>query len=420
MSNPFQTASAEGQGLAWVYSLGDGKNSPKNNEGWFVLTRAPGNPETSSCQLLNPVEPTGKVLKLEFDYISWGGNGADGLSLYLFDAAAANAGTNGFWGNGLGYFNLVGAYVGIGLDEYGGFLHRIGTLSTVEPLAPHSVSIRGSQERKYELVGNFPLKTPLCYNAPEYTTRQQVIDAGGLKHVVAEFTPKKAAPGYTIKFSINGELVIEGADYPYPAPASMKVGLSASTGYLTGNHEFRNLQFQMTAPVETEQPPVSLVRNIPAYISTTSKLFAYPQLNDGDLVHQGWDGSGKWGDQLTGPLLYGLDLTGTPCQDSDGPCGAPPGKGAVDMNTVVVYSRQDDGARVVPSDSTVFTQHGAINFRIEAQKDGSNEWIVLARVTGNNLVKRTVTFETQRFSRFQVIVEQAASSGPSIVEIEAF
>jgi len=72
-----------------------------------------------------------------------GGDGADGISFYLMDASALNTSTitgtangdgNGIgsWGGSLGYtcsnanppYNgLVGAYLGLGIDEYGNFLN---------------------------------------------------------------------------------------------------------------------------------------------------------------------------------------------------------------------------------------------------------------------------------------------------------
>ena len=164
-----------------------------------------------------------------------------------------------------------------------------------------------------------------------------------------------------------------------------------------------------------------LLKNVPSYIMTTRNLIYYcPQLNDGDAVHAGWDGSGSWGKELTGPLAYAIDLSGGGCVDSNGPCAAPAGTGGVEMNTIMVFSRQDDGTQKEPSDTTTFTQHGPINFDVIAQPDGTTDWVVIGRVYGNNLVRRVFSFPAARYSQVQARVDLAASDGPSIVQLEAY
>lgn len=65
-------------------------------------------------------------IKAEFEYFSYGGNGADGLVAFLFDAETPVFNTGGFGGS-LGYAQrgnqagLSRAYLGIGFDEYGNF-----------------------------------------------------------------------------------------------------------------------------------------------------------------------------------------------------------------------------------------------------------------------------------------------------------
>lgn len=77
-------------------------------------------------------------IKIEFEYGMYGGTGADGISVFLFDASVASpmVGSNG---GGLGYgYNrahntfaanrqtgLSGAYLGIGLDAYGNFKRQV-------------------------------------------------------------------------------------------------------------------------------------------------------------------------------------------------------------------------------------------------------------------------------------------------------
>ena len=58
-------------------------------------------------------------LVMKFNYVSWGGNGADGIGLFLYDATQNMSGAED--GGGLGYCRGAGGYLGIGLDEYGNF-----------------------------------------------------------------------------------------------------------------------------------------------------------------------------------------------------------------------------------------------------------------------------------------------------------
>ncbi|MBB4034747.1 hypothetical protein GGR21_000634 [Dysgonomonas hofstadii] len=76
-------------------------------------------------------------IRIEFEYVMYSGNGADGMSVFLFDASVAIP-TIGAAGCGLGYaYNrannnysasratgLSGAYLGIALDSYGNFKQR--------------------------------------------------------------------------------------------------------------------------------------------------------------------------------------------------------------------------------------------------------------------------------------------------------
>ena len=78
-------------------------------------------------------------IRLEFEYGMYGGNGADGISVFLFDAAVTNP-QIGTKGDGLAYnYNrandrhpasarepgLTGAYLGIGLDAFGNYKNRV-------------------------------------------------------------------------------------------------------------------------------------------------------------------------------------------------------------------------------------------------------------------------------------------------------
>ena len=89
------------------------------------------------------------------------------------------------------------------------------------------------------------------------------------------------------------------------------------------------------------------------------------------------------------------------------------------MNTIVMYCRQDDAGQQEPTDTTTFTQHGAIDFKVFVQDEHRNIFEV-AEVAGNNLVRRTFSVSTAYYEAAWIEVAHAASKGASIVEIQGF
>jgi len=102
-------------------------------------------------------------VKASFEYFTYGGTGADGFSVFLFDALTEQFEPGGFGGS-LGYApstlsrssGLSGAYIGIGFDEWGNFGNTTeGKLSgfdgnIVTFRYPNSVVIRGPRTANYE------------------------------------------------------------------------------------------------------------------------------------------------------------------------------------------------------------------------------------------------------------------------------
>jgi len=383
---------------------------------WISLTRADQIYTGANLQSKR-VFSKNETIKVEFDYISWGGVnvGADGLAISLFDASAPNAGANGFHSSALGYCRMEGAYMGIGLDEYGNFSSSCENAVWDGLTVRNSVTIRGGQASNWGHVKNFPVQESLDCEGARCKTRQEAIAAKSVKHVVALLTPKSSG-GYAVELSINGTKVIDKFDYAISAPDLLKVSISASNGGFSNHHEIRRLQANADGP--------NLAEGIPAYIAG-STVVNYPILNDGDRVHKGWNGVGKWtgvaGVIDYGAVAYGLDYSGADCLDVFGACATPPSKGLATANTITVYARQDDGTETEPTDSTTFTQHGPVDMRLDIYNMATGDWDTVQRISNNNLVKRTFTFPTRSLKHVLVAVEKAAgTTGPSIVEMEAF
>lgn len=206
-----------------------------------------------------------------------------------------------------------------------------------------------------------------------------------------------------------------------------------------------------TPTVEAEQ---NLAQSAPAYTltwgeSTGSGFMFYPGLSDGIRAHANSAADAeKWGPELGFPIqMHVVDLGGGACVDKFGTCAATAGKGTADMNTVVVYSMQDAASTQEPSDTSVFTERGAVDFTVYGyvgSEAGVSEddalmhperWEVIGEVKDNNLVKRTLSFPTKKYAKINVEVSKTAGQTnrnfygyevvdpqkePAIVEIQAF
>jgi uncharacterized repeat protein (TIGR01451 family) len=94
-----------------------------DGEGWLRLTT---NANTQSARALLAAQfPLSQGFDLIFTYATYGTtpatSAADGIAVFLVDASVPGAGTGGGTGGTLGYHNVAGGVLGIGLDEYGNF-----------------------------------------------------------------------------------------------------------------------------------------------------------------------------------------------------------------------------------------------------------------------------------------------------------
>jgi Bacterial Ig-like domain (group 3)/F5/8 type C domain len=93
--------------------------------------------------------------------------------------------------------------------------------------------------------------------------------------------------------------------------------------------------------------------------------------------------------------------------------------GAKIIDHVVAYSVQDNYLNPVePSDTMTFSLYGLVDFTVQGW-DGAN-WVTLGTVTGNNLVKRTVSFAPYATDRIRINVTNALNSWSRVTEVEAW
>lgn len=173
------------------------------------------------------------------------GRTADGISFFLIDGSASPTGP-GTPGYGLGYNNLQGGYVGVGLDHYGNFATNTTTLPGPNP---DTIVLKGSQGANYPTISSVKSQRTL---AGATRTDSQVrthitIDTNNIMNVSvsydggATFVPTITNVNLT---TINGQGSV---------PASFKLGFSASTGSASDIHEIRNLAVKsLITPIVAE------------------------------------------------------------------------------------------------------------------------------------------------------------------------
>ncbi len=118
----------------------------------------------------------------------------------------------------------------------------------------------------------------------------------------------------------------------------------------------------------------------------------------------GWSNGGGWIDNTYGTFPDWLQVTFS---------------GSKTINRVIVYSLQDNYLNPIePTDTTTFSLYGLTSFTVEGWNGAS--WVTLATVSGNTLVKRTVTFAATATDRIRINVTGAGDGWSRITEVEAW
>lgn len=266
--------------------------------GWLRLTDNSGN-KSGSAYYNQPINVTQLGIQAQFSYTSWGGSGADGISLFLFDGATSNANfVQGVFGGGLGYCQqgtngyptlngLSNAVVGIGIDDWGNFSNDVDRCPNYGENArkntPYgNIGVRGPGNglQGYAWLADnisLPSTTPTWYMS---STATRPTAGQFYRNVIVNISP--TTPGntssYTVKASWqtaqNGAYTqLLSAPYPQgntppdnrnnnrfftlpttagdawtPLPPTVKFGFGASTGGATNYHEIQDAYFTEGLP----------------------------------------------------------------------------------------------------------------------------------------------------------------------------
>jgi hypothetical protein len=210
--------------------------------GWLRLTAAVG---TEKGLALNSgfSFAGNQPVAVEFNYVSWGGTGADGMTLFLYDSSTASPMAGALTGGGLGYCGGAGGYLAIGLDEYGNFSNpndKCTPASGGPGAKPESLVIRGPESATNAWVNTTSISGGI--DNPHVTSRPSP------KTVILTLTPAVApAIGYTITAQFQSasgqpfQTLFSNVAFPYTPPANLSVGFSGSTGGSTNIHELQGL-----------------------------------------------------------------------------------------------------------------------------------------------------------------------------------
>jgi hypothetical protein len=94
--------------------------------GWLRLTTNQGNQK--GFMTIKETFTLASPIQFDFDFAIWGGTGADGLNIFLYDGLISDSNfVPGPPGGALGYSSdtngvgMTGGYIGIGLDSYGSY-----------------------------------------------------------------------------------------------------------------------------------------------------------------------------------------------------------------------------------------------------------------------------------------------------------
>lgn len=234
-------------GTGYTPTLTSGVSDPVG-DGWLRLTTTGTNQATSAYynQAFNSANTT---VYAKFDFESYGGTGADGITFFLFDGSktfgvGAYGGSIGYaqktlaGGGGANINGMNGGYIGVALDEYGNFSSasegRVGGLGGTTGLVPDSIGVRGPGQdlNGYAFLGGSgTLATSIdSFARPTQINTMQVL-LSATNQLTVTLQQGGVAPQTVIQMDLSG----------YARPETLKFGFSAGSGASTNFHDIRNL-----------------------------------------------------------------------------------------------------------------------------------------------------------------------------------
>lgn len=274
-----------------------GTTNPAITTGWLRLTTDSG--DQRGYAYYNTAFNVNQGFTIDFEFASWGGTGADGLLMFLFDGATTTFRT-GAAGGSLSYANdcavtgttdagMSRAYVGIAFDEFGNFSNQNDRCKNggVSAAQPDSVSIRGPGD--WDGTGTLPTTaysyltgatSAISLDCPACTSRPDT----GANWRRARITMLKSGSAWTVsvdvQFGTTASFTRLISAYPLTAapPSTLKIGFAASTGGSDNFHDIRNVS--VSNPVDitiSKSAPADLMINSAFnYVLTVANAYTDP------------------------------------------------------------------------------------------------------------------------------------------------
>ncbi len=360
-------------------------------QGWLRLTSASN---SQSGYVVNDTPfPSANGIDVTFDYASYGGSGADGLTFFLYDGSTPYSSFHtGPLGGSLGYAScpsshaagLTNGYVGIGFDEYGNFDNSsfCGQDGDSATLNPNTIVVRGAAGSTPSATGSYPLLTSVHARSPlSGNTRAQALKVNVAIAPDLKLTVYITYPDGTVQTVTNG--------YQLPAgtlPSSLKFGWVASTGGSTDYHEIRNSAVAEPADLQTTvlSAPSTATRG-----DSMSYSFQVKNVGQNDTT----------GSTVTATSPAGaLSNVSWTCTSTTGSCGAASGTGL--PNTTVDLPVGATATYTVTGQATATTNEGSVS--LEADPTG----VTTQSVPGDNAAAATTQITPAEST--------PGSSGPTI------
>lgn len=236
---------------------------------------------------------------IDFEFASFGGSGADGMLMFLFDGATTTF-RPGAAGGSLSYANdcaasgtadagMSNAYIGIAFDEFGNFANQNDRCKNggVGAALPDSVSLRGPGN--WDGTGSLP-STAYSYltsaaagttlDCTSCSTRPET----GANWRRARITMLQSGSAWTVsvdvQFGSTASFTRLISAYPLTSapPSTLKIGFAAATGGSNNYHDIRNvtvsnpvdMSISKTAPAEV------MVNSAFNYVLTVTNAYTDP------------------------------------------------------------------------------------------------------------------------------------------------
>jgi Bacterial Ig-like domain (group 3) len=285
----------------------------------------------------------------------------------------------------------------------------------------YSSQINGSAGNWQTRIGSF--KFPSCTTLPTTTTTlASSLNPSSLgANVDFTATVSGTAPTGTVNFKDGASSIAGCSAVALSGGGNTPTALCSTSSLSVGTHNIVAMYGGDANNAGSNSAPLSQVVNgsggtsanvalasagaVAFASSTFSASFPVSAINNGDRAGLNFSAGGVWKDGTLSvwPDWVEIDFNG-----------------AQTIDRIIVYSVQDnDTTPVDPSDTMTFTIRGDTAFNVQTWNGSA--WVTQGSVTGNNLVKRTVSFTATTTTKMRVVISAAANGKYSfLTEVEAW